>query len=140
MNNTSASTQNQRVKATNAKEVFQFIFVVVIYIWFVYRIQNSQEERIRNNLIDDSEHEDNSSMEKPEYVASRDDEEFQANETETENFGNEVQTFDDENGIPEDVRDVNYTITESNDELKTNPHMEVTSNLDGERLRSRFRI
>ncbi|MCD7451937.1 hypothetical protein HAX54_014201 [Datura stramonium] len=42
---------------------------------------------------------------------SRAEEEFQANETETEFFGIEFQTFHDENGIPQDVRDVKYTTT-----------------------------
>ncbi|KAH0707832.1 hypothetical protein KY289_012908 [Solanum tuberosum] len=130
MNYTSVSSQ--RVKIAKAKEVFKLIFILVICIWFLYQIRNSQNG--------DFEHEDNNTMEKFEFVVNRDEEEFQANETEIENFGNEFHTFHDENGIPEDIRDVNYTKNELNDELNTNPHLEVTSGLDSERLRGGFRI
>ncbi|KAK6774444.1 hypothetical protein RDI58_029683 [Solanum bulbocastanum] len=131
MNNTSVSSQNQRVKTAKAKEVFQLIFILVVCIWYLYQIRNSQNG--------DFEHEDNNTMEKSEFVVNRDEEEFQANETEIENFGNEFHTFHDENGVPEDVRDVNYTKNELNYEVNTNPHLEVTSSLNGERLRGGFR-
>ncbi|KAJ8528270.1 hypothetical protein K7X08_021962 [Anisodus acutangulus] len=157
---TSASSRSQRVNEAKTKEVFQFIFVIVVCIWLLYQIQNSHNgERIRSKLVDehgahslgqkgssqwltvqgDSQHE-NTDIMKSEHVVSRVEEELQANETELENFGNEVHTFDDENGIPEDVRDMKYMTNELIDELKTNPHPEVTTSLDGERFRGRSRI
>lgn len=115
MNSTSVSSQNQRVKAAKAREIFQLIFVVIVCIWFLYQLRNSDD--------DDFEHEENNNMEKSEYVVNTVEEEFQANETEIENLGNEFHTFHDENGIPGDVRDVNYTKNELIDELRTNPHL-----------------
>lgn len=128
-----ASSQNQRVKTVKAKVVFQFIFIIVVCIWLLYQIRNSYNcDRIRSRITDegDSQHEDTNIMKKSEYVVNRaEEEEFQTNET-------EISSFNDKNGIPEEVRNVEYTMTELDNELKISMYLETTLSSDGERVKA----